>query len=77
MVILSSKKRRGKVQFPNVKGWRQKSWELGREDAKRSKAYYTKYETYVKPKSNRVFGRYKSTRKFNKRVSHLCNFSLI
>ena len=59
LVILSSKKRRGKVQLPNVMGWRQKSWELGAEDAKKLKTYYTKYEAYVKPKSNKVFEKYK------------------
>ena len=59
LVILSSKQRRGKVQLPNVMGWRQKSWELGAEDAKKLKTYYTKYEAYVKPKSNKVLEKYK------------------
>ena len=32
-----------------------RSWELGAEEAKKVNTYYTKYEAYVKPKSNRVF----------------------
>jgi len=32
---------------------------VGAEEAKKLDTYYTKYETYVKPKSNRVFARYK------------------
>ena len=35
------------------------TWELGTEEAKKLNTYYTKYEAYVKPKSNRVFARYK------------------
>ena len=35
------------------------TWELGAEEAKKLNTYYTKYEAYVKPKSNRVFARYK------------------
>ena len=35
------------------------TWELGTDEAKKLDTYYTKYETYVKPKSNRVFARYK------------------
>jgi len=35
------------------------TWELGAEEAKKLNTYYTKYEAYVKPKSNRVFVRYK------------------
>ena len=34
-------------------------WELGADEAKKLNTYYTKYEAYVKPKSNRVFARYK------------------
>ena len=35
------------------------TWELGADEAKKLNTYYTKYEVYVKPKSNRVFARYK------------------
>ena len=35
------------------------TWELGAKEAKKLNTYYTKYEAYVKPKSNRVFARYK------------------
>ena len=35
------------------------TWELTAEEAKKLDTYYTKYETYVKPKSNKVFARYK------------------
>ena len=35
------------------------TWELGAEGAKKLNTYYTKYVAYVKPKSNRVFARYK------------------
>ena len=35
------------------------TWELGEEAAKKLNTYYTKYEAYEKPKSNRVFIRYK------------------
>ena len=40
------------------------TWELGEDEAKKRNTYYTKYEAYVKPKSNRVFARYK----FHKKV---------
>ena len=39
------------------------TWELGTEEAKKLNTYYTKYEAYVKPKSNRVFARYKFRQK--------------
>ena len=35
------------------------TWELGAEEAKKLNTYYTKHEAYVKPRSNRVFARYK------------------
>ena len=35
------------------------TWELTAEEAKKLDTYYTKYEAYVKPKSNKVFARYK------------------
>ena len=35
------------------------TWELRTEEAKKLNTYYTKYEAYVQPKSNRVFARYK------------------
>ena len=35
------------------------TWELTAEEAKKLDTYYTKYETYVKPKSNKLFARYK------------------
>ena len=35
------------------------TWKLTAEEAKKLDTYYTKYEAYVKPKSNKVFARYK------------------
>jgi len=35
------------------------TWQLGADEAKTLNTYYTKYEACVKPKSNRVFARYK------------------
>ena len=35
------------------------TWELGAEEVKNLNKYYTKYETTVKPRTNRVFVRYK------------------
>ena len=35
------------------------TWEFTAEEAKKLDTYYTKYEAYVKPKSNKVFARYK------------------
>lgn len=40
------------------------AWELGAEEAKKIDTYYTKYEEYVKLKSNRVVARYKFHQKF-------------
>ena len=53
------------------------AWELGAEEAKKIDTYYTKYEEYVKLKSNRVVAGTSSTRNFSKRVSYLSNFLLI
>ena len=53
------------------------AWELGAEEAKKIDTYYTKYEEYVKLKSNRVVASTSSTRNFSKRVSYLSNFLLI
>ena len=39
------------------------TWELGADEAKKRNTYHTKYEAYVKPKSNRVFARYKFPQK--------------
>ena len=35
------------------------TWELTPEEAKTLNTYYTRYEAYVKTKSNKVFERYK------------------
>ena len=35
------------------------TWELTIDEAKKLETYYTRFETYVKPRSNKVFARYK------------------
>ena len=40
------------------------TWELGADEAKTLNTHFTKYEAYGKPKSNRVFARYKFHQKF-------------
>ena len=35
------------------------TWELTADEAKKLETYYTRLETYVKPRSNKVFARYK------------------
>lgn len=44
------------------------TWELGAEEARKLDTYYKKYEAYVKPKSNRVFARYKFQQKVQQEV---------
>ena len=39
------------------------TWELTADEGKKLDSYYTKYEAYVKPKSNKVFARYKFQQK--------------
>ena len=52
-------------------------WKLGAEEAKKLNTYHTKYDAYVKPKSNRVFARYKFHQKVQQEDESLNNFSLI
>ena len=40
------------------------TWNLSTDEGKKLKTYYDKFEAYVKPKSNKVFARYK----FHKKV---------
>ena len=42
------------------------TWELTVEEAKKLDTYYVKYEEYVKPKSNKVFARYKFHQKIQR-----------
>ena len=35
------------------------TWELTADEVKKLETYYTRFETYVKPRSNKVFARYK------------------
>ena len=35
------------------------TWELTADEVKKLETYYTRFETYVKPRSNEVFARYK------------------
>ena len=42
------------------------TWELTVEEAKKLDTYYAKYEEYVKPKSNKIFARYKFHQKIQR-----------
>ena len=35
------------------------TWELTADEVKKLETYYTRFETYVKPRSNKVFARYR------------------
>ena len=35
------------------------TWELTADEVKKLETYYTRFDTYVKPRSNKVFARYK------------------
>ena len=50
------------------------AWELRAEEAKKLNTYYTKYEAYVKPKSNRVFARYKFHQKVQQEGESFAQF---